>query len=262
VSFELGARLETDGWPQDPSSCLEDPGDADGARLIEALVAGVEAHWEPLGQALVLANDRFVFRLGAGSTPLDRTRIDFATGSAFGFRPGDVVSSDDVLGEVSAVLGQATHDTGWFVTASSGNLDGDCMAGRTTRTIWWNDFSMSFWRRNLDDGTTDEVVWTWTVGDTRASRFEDRREPYLPPADARSGLTTGTDIPISVGSTEQDLADAYGNLLVRSAGPTLDDGATSWHDAGDAGWELHGVSAIVLTRDGIVIGFGSAMQFC
>ena len=261
VGWKLDTRLTTDGWPDDPYSCLDGSADDGSSRLIEALLAGVEVRREPTSQALILSNTSFVFRLGAGETALDPSGIVLATGSAYGYRPGEVVSVDDARDQLATTLGPPTHDTGWFTTETTTSQDGDCMGGRVTRTLWWDDLSMSFWRINGESGP-EELLWTWTVGDTHASRLEDRREAYLPPPEARSGLTTEADIPIGVGSTEQDLIDAYGSRLERLGGPALDDGTAAWSAVGVIGWELHGNPVLVLTRDGVVTGFGSAIPFC
>ena len=103
------------------------------------------------------------------------------------------------------------------------------------------------------------MLWAWSGGDVAVTGWGDRREPYVPTSDARSGLTTGGDTAIGVGSTMDELLAAVDDRLA-GPGDLYDDGSSWWSNTGH-GWGLSD-AATVLTRDGVVVGFGSAISFC
>jgi hypothetical protein len=244
--------------PTDPGSACLASAITDDPILSQFLDGANRTYRSGPTRLWVVGDDGNVFQLVLGDEPLespdvDPTTISFEGGSAFGYLVGEVVTADEALAHVSSLLGPPTHDTGWFDTAPDPAITDheDCMGHHTQRTLWWHDFSLSFWELQ---GT--EQLWTWTVGDTRITRNGDRREPYLPDLADRSGLTSDSDIPIGIGSTTADLIDAYGNQ-VRSENTPLDlfdDGAVFW-SVGDTGFQ-------VLVRDEVVIGFGSQISFC
>lgn len=133
-------------------------------------------------------------------------RLDLVAGTAFGFTIADPVDPDDVIPTVSAVLGDLTHDTGWYTLPA---VETYCMTGVATRVLWWGSYSMSF----FDSAEAGMSLWTWSIGDRSAS-LQDRvgTEPYTPPSDATSPLATSTGI--TVGSAEADVIAEYGTQFV------------------------------------------------
>jgi hypothetical protein len=190
-----------------------------------------------------------VFTLSAAGPLADPTTISVDLGSAFGYRPGDEVTASEIETRVSALLGPPTHDTGWFVTPSNTAIteEEDCMGGNTTRVLWWNDLSYIVWQ--LPDGT--ERLYAWSIGDPRAVRIGDRREPYTPDASDRSGILTDGALPIGVGTGTPDVAEAYPDAIP-SAGAVFEDGASTWG---------LGRSTLVVLDD-TVVGLGSEVFFC
>jgi hypothetical protein len=255
--FKIGTSvgsLGTTGWESNAADCT-----GDELSLSRALVEStITAHVTPTGDMLILearsaTHRTLVFALPYLGPVVDPNTISFEHGSAFGYREGDVVTADDALAHVATLLGPPTHDTGWFDTTPDPTITDheDCMGARTIRTLWWHDFSLSFFEHQ---GV--EQLWTWTVGDTRITRNGDRREPYLPALSDKSELTSDSDIPIGIGSTTSDLVDAYGNqaTALNTTPDLFDDGAVFW-SVGSTGFQ-------VLVRDDIVIGFGAQISFC
>jgi hypothetical protein len=180
----------------------------------------------------------------------DPDTISFETGSAFGFLPADAVTADEIEAHVSSILGPPTHDTGWFVTPDDPTITDheDCMGGNTTRVLWWHDLSFVVWQ--FPDGT--ESLFAWSVGDILATRFGDRREPYLPEPGDRSNVTSGTPA-IGIGTPGDEVLTAY---------PELQQAAIDFAEPNDRKqlWQVGPVTIILL--DGRVIGFGNEVHFC
>jgi hypothetical protein len=190
-----------------------------------------------------------VFALPAAGPLLDPTTVSTELGSAFGYQPGDEVAADEIESHVTSLLGPPTHDTDWFVTPNDPTITDheDCMGGNTTRVLWWHDLSFVVWQHS--DGT--ERLFAWSIGDIRATRYGDRREPYIAPATDRSGITADGRLPIGVGTATTDVTDAYPDLI-QATGPRFDDDATTW--------QVGQVTLIVLNES--VVGVGNEIYFC
>ncbi len=190
-----------------------------------------------------------VFALHAAGPLLDPTTVSIELGSAFGYQPADEITADEIEAHVSSLLGPTTYDTGWFVTPNDPTITDheDCMGDNTTRVLWWHDLSFVVWRHF--DGT--ERLFAWSVGDVRATRHGDRREPYVAPATDRSDITTDGSLPIGVGTIAGDVTDAYPDVI-QAAGPTFDDGATTW--------QVGRVTLVVLND--MIVGVGNEIHFC
>jgi hypothetical protein len=190
-----------------------------------------------------------VFALPYAGPLLDPTTVSIELGSAFGYRPNDEVTADEIEAHVSSLLGPTTHDTGWFVTPIDPTITDseDCMGGRTTRVLWWHDLSLAMWRPA--DGA--ERLFAWSIGDIRATRSGDRREPYVAAVTDRSDITTEGRFPIGVGTAAGDVIDAYPDVI-QSTGPAFDDGARTW--------QIGPVTFVV--RDDTVVGVGNEISFC
>ena len=178
----------------------------------------------------------------AAPPPTDRT-LDLDRASAFGFAPGQRVDPDTVRAAVSRILGPPTRDTGWYVTKSS-NQD-DCIGGMTQRILRWGSLSYAFWR---ESNPTLYVLWSWTLGDSRAANWGDRHEPH--PIVDKPVVATTTAAGIGVGSTLDALRRAFGSRLV---GVTATSASINHPDSPDLDFEL---------KDGTVTGIAGVLPFC
>lgn len=190
-----------------------------------------------------------VYALPSAGPLIDPVSVSPELGAAFGYRPGDEVTAAEIETHVSSILGPTTHDTRWFVTPTNPAIteEEDCMGGNTTRVLWWNDLSFIVWQ--LPDGT--ERMYAWSIGDPRAVRLGDRREPYTPAASDRSGITSDGPLPIGVGTAAADVTEAYPDVMP-STGSLFEDGAETWQ---------LGPTTLVVLND-TVIGLGSEVFFC
>ena len=203
---------------------------------------------------------------GAGATailPPERA-IDLDAAGVFGVRPGPA-DPDAVRTSVSEVLGPPTRDTGWYHIPIAVLPDGtqDCTGGMTQRVLRWGDLALAFW----DSGSTgtDEVLWSWTLGDPAASAWGDRHEPSLP---AITPVGVSTPDGVQVGTPVDALLGLYGARL------TLTDpaGNAAGPSAATLGILAPSPATTTITdaapsigfafRDGIVTGIGGTLSFC
>ncbi len=177
-------------------------------------------------------------------------RFDLGTvaGYGIGFHRVDVVAA-----AVSAFYGEPTEDRGWFTTESVSVEGGgeDCMGGRTERVIHWGDLSVAWFMSNDPNGTPQEMLWSWVLGDDAAVPYG-RREPVAVDAPPSFRLINNLQTKLALTSAET----VFGPLT------------TSPPDAA-------GVSVSTLTlaapmpasrsissEDGAITGFGVFQPFC
>lgn len=90
-----------------------------------------------------------------------RTAIDLSDASVFGLTYGSEADPDQIVVDLEPSLGVPTFDTGWQPTPTSFDPNYDACFGPRFRTIWWDDFRITF--GEFDDG--EVRVAAWTIGD-------------------------------------------------------------------------------------------------
>lgn len=172
----------------------------------------------------------------ADPTPIDV--VDVSGRTVFGVSVFEAVDVDVVTGDVSTRLGSPTTDSGWQPTV------GESCAGSTDfRVLWWGDFRMTF-ERYKGDGTTQDQLSAWTVGDPTVSGLAPIGD--VPPL-APSNIVTREDI--GLGSTEADVEAAWANVH---------NGGESRRVVTDRGGSL----TIGFDAGGQVVGFGDGPFDC
>jgi hypothetical protein len=187
---------------------------------------------------------------GASETPA--LQADWSTGTVLGL-PLGFSSVDKVLTGINPVLGEPTADSGWFVVEAIAPGDEDCLAGQEMRVLHWDDLTVAFKKGFTTDGLEGEEMWSWTVGDVRASGFDSFREPFGAPASTSTGLRTEDGF--GLGSSVDELSSF-------TLGEVAADGSRggSLIPTGDSATGLY--QGFVVDADGTVIGFGATQSFC
>lgn len=106
------------------------------------------------------------------------------------------------------------------------------------RVLRWGNVSYAFWHSNV------YVLWSWTLGDTRASGWGDRREPH--PIIERPVVKATTVGGLGVGTPAAVLQRRLGvsfSLFDNGRGAT----AAALH---------------VSIAHGVVTGYGGTLSFC
>jgi hypothetical protein len=174
--------------------------------------------------------------LPAATPPPPSRALDLQAGTLFGFKPGPDTDPDAVRAALEPILGPPTRDTGWYTTQSSGPED--CLGHLRARVLRWGNVSYAFWHSNVD------VLWSWTLGDSKASGDGDRKEPLpiveepVVKATTADGLGVGT--PIAV--LQRQLGDRL-QMLDNGQGATIPGGAIS-------------------LANGVVTGYAGRLSFC
>ena len=185
--------------------------------------------------------------------PTGPAALDVNAQTVFGFGVGPAAVKD-VRDAVSKELGSVTNDTDWYTlpkTSTGGTAD--CIADQESRILRWGDLSIAFWRKA---GT--ESIWSWSVGNPAVSGYDDRREPNIPASPAPTGLRTPEGI--SVGSSFDDLADAYGETF--QFFPLTPDDVRGVHVATPDPKTRAGASLSMMEVGGPIVGIGSTLNFC
>lgn len=185
-------------------------------------------------------------------------RVDWVAGEVFGFGIG-FHSVDEVSAAISAVYGEPTADSGWYTIVPVATGDEDCLAGREVRVLHWGDLSVAFSKMNAMDGVAGEFLWSWVVGDLRASGFDGFREPTAAPAGPPTGLVTAGGIGLGTMA-----ADAFSPAeLILSDFPAEDGSrAGQYFPTPAVGTVVVFHGGIVVDADGAIIGFGATQSFC
>jgi hypothetical protein len=168
--------------------------------------------------------------------PLSRA-LDLQVGTLFGFKPGPDTGPDAVRAALEPILGPPTRDTGWYETTSTGPED--CLGDKRARVVRWGNVSYAFWHSNVD------VLWSWTLGDSKASGDGDRKEP--PPIVEQPAVHATTPDGFGVGTPIA--------VLQRELG----DGVQMYDNRQEA--LLPGGVMVSLAR-GLVTGFAGRLSFC
>jgi hypothetical protein len=268
VEFD-GAVLTSVVGPELPESCvgpdaagfaraLADPTGELHIVLIDEtlyLVEGADPAVPTAAYALVRAVDEIPAEPNLDGVSLERGEV-FGVGPDWsGAAAPPDRTADDTLARIASTLGPVAADTGWY-ELGLGGVGGDpqCLAGAEYRVLWWGDLSVAF--RRLDGV---ELLWTWSVGDRRASGFGDRGEPGVGDTGAPVGLVT--EAGIGVGSTLDDLLTAYPARLIDTGNVDADGTVVYVSDGGR--WPGHTNSSVGVTvRDGAVTGYASTLSVC
>lgn len=184
-------------------------------------------------------------------------RVDWAAGELFGFDIG-FHSVDEVRAAISAVYGEPTADSGWYTIQPVATGDEDCLAGREVRVLHWGDLSVAFQQANATTGEPGEFLWSWVVGDLRASGFDGFREPTAAPAGTATELTTAGGI--GLGVVAADVLDT--NEYFLSDFPADDAGRTGQFFPSGVIGETAINRGFVVDAAGAIIGFGTTQSFC
>ncbi|MCU1388889.1 MAG: hypothetical protein JWL72_2227, partial [Ilumatobacteraceae bacterium] len=248
-----------------PANCLDLNGlSPEDLALFDEITATTPATLvaDPVRESIIFIRGTSALRLHQLTQPAPTDSFDLYQAVVLGFSVGQVISPEDVAAALTPARGPATHDTRWY-TASTGVVgDGatQCLSGLELRTLWWGDVSIAFWRRN---GT--ESIWAWSIGDRRASLWEDRREPTAPDHPAASGITTAGSL--HVGSPATDLQVQFADIMDPLA-PRLEDGTQIYLSAMSTEptvWQFdrdRDVNVGVSIKGGEVTGFGAALDAC
>lgn len=197
-------------------------------------------------------------RIGAftGASTSPELLADWSTGTVLGL-PLGFSSVDKVLTGINPVLGEPTADSGWFVVEAIAPGDEDCLAGQELRVLHWGDLTVAFKSGFTPDGLEGEQMWSWVVGDLRASGFSSFREPVPAPTAPPTGLLTEDGF--GLGTTVDELR-ASGEVVLSDF--TNDDGTRNGFFTPTDGTESGLNRSIVIDADGNVIGFGTTQAFC
>ena len=166
----------------------------DGGTLIAA------AHVD--GDRILLEGDT---RLWLVPGPATEPALDLSRGTIHGFGAGTDGDSDFIVEAMSAIVGEPTFDSGWYVMPAVEVTDGeDCYGGRSARVVIWGDIAFG-WLTLTDDATAIERLWITSVGDW--SEFLDSARLEVVPPGGPSQITM-TDDGLGAGSTVDDLLAA------------------------------------------------------
>lgn len=180
------------------------------------------------------------------------SQVDWSAGSVLGL-PLGFSSVDKVLTGINPVLGEPTADSGWFVVEAVAPGDEDCLAGQELRVLHWGDLTVAFKKGITTDGLDGEQLWSWTVGDVRASGFDSLREPVPAPTGTPTGLRT--DAGFGLGSS-------FDELTSFTLGEVAVDGSRGGSVTPTGGAETGLYQGFVIDADGTVTGFGATQSFC
>ena len=158
-----------------------------------------------------------------------------------------------MLTGINPVLGEPTADSGWFVVEAVAPGDEDCLAGQELRVLHWGDLTVAFKKGITTDGLDGEQLWSWTVGDVRASGFDSLREPVPAPTGTPTGLRT--DAGFGLGSS-------FDELTSFTLGEVAVDGSRGGSVTPTGGAETGLYQGFVIDADGTVTGFGATQSFC
>ncbi len=177
-------------------------------------------------------------------------RFDLGTvaGYGIGFHRVDVVAA-----AVSTFYGEPTEDSGWFTTETIASPDGgeDCMGGRTERVIHWGDLSVAWFMSNDPNGTPQETLWSWALGDDAAIPAG-RREPNAVTSPPSFRLINNVQTKLALSSA----ATVFGPLTTSqpdAAGVSL---STLASDSSMSSGRS------ISSEDGSITGFGVFQAFC
>jgi len=145
-------------------------------------------------------------------------------------------------------------DTGWFVAEGSEQREYDCLVGMEQRILWWGDASFAFSR--TADGTVE--LWSWTVGDVRASDYGDRYQPDF--EQPLSGTGIETEFGIAVGSNVDEFLVSHGGTLEMTEIEPDGSRVGLWSPDLQPGtaWQI----ALLVSPDGTIEGFGATSKPC
>jgi hypothetical protein len=192
-------------------------------------------------------------RIGFGARP---TQIDWAESAVLG-TPIGYYGPDTLQERINPVLGEPTADSGWFVVEAIAPGDEDCLAGQELRVLHWGDLTVAFKKGVTPDGLEGEQMWSWVVGDLRASGFSSFREPVAAPIGTPTGLHTEDGF--GVGSSIDDL-QGEGDVLLSDF--VNADGSRGGYFTPATGTDVSSSRSFVIDADGTVIGFGATQAFC
>jgi hypothetical protein len=186
---------------------------------------------------------------GWGSTALDvNAQTVFGVGVGY-------VSSDQVLVDVSAEMGPASSDTGWYTLPSLAPDDTttDCLANIPSRILHWGDLSIAFFESKF--GVGGQFLRSWSVGAAISSQT-DRREPNMPLSPEPTGLQTAESI--AVGSALDDVTTAYGQRFLFVSQFDNPDISGNQIEIDQA----TGSAIFLRATNGIIDGIGASISFC
>lgn len=180
---------------------------------------------------------------------LGRGDVDLASGALFGIVPRQAVDPERLTPVLVSRTGQPVTDTGWF-TVPVNESGEDCYGGGQYRIVSAGDVHV------LYRGAQTPTVMAWVIGDARASTIGDERIWSQVPTGEPSELSTTGGVTIAVGSARPTAAPWDGALK-----EPLADGGVRLVDAGAT---LGGTAyaSIAVDADGIVTGFGAAVNGC
>jgi hypothetical protein len=274
-----GFAVETDGTvfspvagaesPESPVSCvgpdaagfanaLADTGREFAAVLID------EVLYLTVGSDALAPSEAYALMRATGEVPGEPVpdAVTLERGEVLGVGPdwsGEAVppeqTADDALVAIGSSLGTVAADTGWYeYDVIGGDGDPQCLAGAEYRVLSWGDLSVAF--RRVDGA---ELLWTWSVGDRRASGFGDRGEPTVGDTGLATGLTT--EAGIGVGSTLEELLAAFPDRLIEIDAVDAD-GSVRYISAGGQWPGLTNSSIGFTVRDGLVTGYAATLSLC
>ena len=178
----------------------------------------------------------FVPAVPATPPPPSRA-LDLHAGTLFGYRPGPGTNPDAVRSALTPILGPPTRDTGWYETKSAGPED--CLGHLKARVLRWGNVSYAFWHSNTD------VLWSWTLGDSKAAGRGDRKEP-LPIVEQPVVHATTAD-GLGIGTSITALQHIFGNRV-----QLFDNGQGAFLPA----------QVSVSLAQGVVTGYAGTLSFC
>jgi hypothetical protein len=177
-------------------------------------------------------------RLDAFVPPPPGRALDLRAGTLFGFKPGPGTDPDGVRNALESILGPPTRDTGWYETTSSGPED--CLGHARQRILRWGSVSYAFF------GSSDVyALWSWTLGDSNAAGWGDRKEPppIVEEPVVRATTADGLGIGTSIAVLQRDLGDRV-QLFDNGQGSNLPAQIT------------------VSLAHGLVTGYAGTLSFC
>ena len=204
--------------------------------------------WDPAMPA-----DRAMPAVGRSPAP-GLIALDVNAQTVFGLGAG-LPKADDVIDTVSAQLGPVTSDTDWYTLPKTGaGGAADCLADQESRHPAFGPTCRSCCgarpetsRSGAGRSATPRSPATAIVASPTSPR------PLLP-----TGLRTAEGI--AVGSTFDDLANAYGERF--QFFPLTPDDTTGVHVATPDAKTPAGASLTLMELGGPIVGIGSTINFC